>query len=163
MSCYSLIKPPRGSNVSGGDILKTLIDIKPTNEEDIQKKADLEIKLDNLLDNGEFEVLSDHLYFENENQSNIDKSALTYFVGYVARNAKKHSTAKNCTTCFNSIVSSNNQNIPNTDEERFIHLRSEGHLFIPTDNLMELIYNLETTIIHVLKNYKMNKHILDHG
>lgn len=90
MSCYSLIKPPRGSNVSGGDILKTLIDIKPTNEEDIQKKADLEIKLDNLLDNGEFEVLSDHLYFENENQSNIDKSALTYFVGYVAPNAKKN-------------------------------------------------------------------------
>lgn len=90
MSCYSLIKPPRGSNVSGGDILKTLIDIKPTNEEDIQKKADLEIILDNLLDNGEFEVLSDHLYFENENQSNIDKSALTYFVGYVAPNAKKN-------------------------------------------------------------------------
>ncbi|KAL4143961.1 hypothetical protein QTP88_006209 [Uroleucon formosanum] len=160
---YSLIKPPRGSNVSGGDILKTLIDIKPTNEEDIQKKADLEIKLDNLLDNGEFEVLSDHLYFENENQSNIDKSALTYFVGYVARNAKKHSTAKNCTTCFNSIVSSNNQNISNTDEERFINLQSEGHLFIPTENLMELIYNSETTIIHVLNNYKINKHILDHG
>lgn len=84
MSCYSLIKPPRGSNVSGGDILKTLIDIKPTNEEDIQKKANLEIKLDNLLDNGEFEVLVDHLYFENENQINIDKSALNYFVGYVA-------------------------------------------------------------------------------
>ncbi|KAF0713350.1 Uncharacterized protein FWK35_00025915, partial [Aphis craccivora] len=90
ISSYSLIKPPSGSNVSGGDILKILIDIKPTNEEDIQKKADLEIILDNLLDNGEFEVLSDHLYFENENQSNIDKSALTYFVGYVAPNAKKN-------------------------------------------------------------------------
>lgn len=52
LSCYSLIKPPRGSNVSGGDILKALLDIKTTNEEEMQKKADLEIKLDNLLDGG---------------------------------------------------------------------------------------------------------------
>lgn len=111
----------------------------------------------------EFEVLSDHLYIENENQSNIDKSALTYFVGYVARNAKKHSTAKHCTSCFNSIVSNQNQYYPDSCEEKFISLRSEGHLFIPTDILMQIVYNLETTIVNVLENNVLNKHILDLG
>jgi len=41
LSCYSLIKPPRGSNVDGGEVIKTLLDIQINNSEDIQKKADL--------------------------------------------------------------------------------------------------------------------------
>lgn len=73
LSCYSLIKLPRGSNVSGGDILKTLIDIKTTDEEDIKKKVDLEMELDNLLDDGKFEALSDQLCCTNENENNIIK------------------------------------------------------------------------------------------
>lgn len=50
LSCYSLIKPPRGSDKSGGDILKILFYITTTNNNDIQKKAKLEIKIDKLLD-----------------------------------------------------------------------------------------------------------------
>jgi len=83
-----LIKPPRGSNVDGGEVIKTLLDIQINNSEDIQKKTDLEFKLDYILDNGGFEILSDHLYCENVDKLSIDSRALTYFVGYVARNAK---------------------------------------------------------------------------
>lgn len=103
--------------------------------------------------------MSDHLYCENIAKLNIDSSALTYFVGYVARNAKKHSFPKNCTACFDSIVSKKIHSL--TDNERFINLRSEGHLFTPSDTLMKLIYNLETIIINVFGNNQLNKNILE--
>lgn len=161
LSCYSLIKPPRGSNVSGGEILKSLIDLKINNEEDINRKAILEIKLDHLLDCGDFELLSDHLYSQNKYKLSIDSSALTYFVGYIARNAKKHSIAKSCLACFETLVSNNNTNC--SENENIIHLRSKGHLLVPNDSLIQLIYNLETAIVDVLSNEKLNKNVLDIG
>lgn len=161
LSCNYLIKPPIWSNVDGGEVIKTLLDIQINNSEDIQKKADLEFKLEYILYNEGFEILSDHLYCENVDKLSINSSALTYFVGYVARNAKKHSFPKNCTACFDSIVSKKINSL--ADNERFVNLRSEGHLFTPTDSLMKLVYSLETAIINVLNKNQINKNILEYG
>lgn len=70
--------------MSGGEMLNSLININVTSQEDKQYKISLEKKLDEILDNGEFEIFNDHLYCEDQITSNIDKPALTYFVGYVA-------------------------------------------------------------------------------
>lgn len=88
---------------------------------------DLEIKIDEILDNGEFEIFNDHLYCADEVTANIDKTALTYFVGYVPRNGKKHSIAKICNDFFNSLVSRTEEptdlNIKVLD---FINMRNQG-------------------------------------
>ncbi|KAK3931076.1 DNA transposase [Frankliniella fusca] len=48
---YSLIKPPRGSNVSGADMLETLLKLKDTFGEDAsKKKVELESMIDLILD-----------------------------------------------------------------------------------------------------------------
>lgn len=78
--------------MSGGEMLNSLVNIQILSKEDRQHKLHLEKKLDEILDNGDFEIFNDHLYCEDQ-ITNIDKPALTYFVGYVARNSKKHSLA----------------------------------------------------------------------
>lgn len=166
LSCYSLIKPPRGSNVTGGEMLKTLVNIQISSNKDRQEKLDLEIKLDEILDNGNFEIFNDHLYCKDQ-VTNINKVALTYFVGYVARNAKKHSIAKSCIECFNSLVSNiNSSSIENHLEievQEFILMRSQGHLLNPSEYLMNLIYSLEIVILNILNNQDIHKNILEKG
>lgn len=58
LSCFSLIKPPKGSNITGGEKLKSLINIQISSNKDRQQKLDVEIKLDEILDNGNFEIFN---------------------------------------------------------------------------------------------------------
>lgn len=164
LSCYSLIKPPRGSNVSGGEMLRSLIDIQINSTAKYDQKMELELKLDQILDNGNFEMFNDHSYVKNEIAYNIDKTALAYFVGYVARNAKKHAIANKCTDCFNTLITtSKERNHLDTETQHFINSRSKGYLFHPSEPLMSIVFSLETSILNVLQNQNMNKHILENG
>lgn len=144
-------------------MLNTLINIKMSSKKDEQYKLSLEKKLDEILDNGEFEIFNDHLYCEDQITSNIDKSALTYFVGYIARNAKKHSLAKTCSDCFNSLISTSGHNHLEEEVQEFIDMRNQGHLLSPSEYLMNIIYSLETAIIKVINNHSISRHILEHG
>lgn len=144
-------------------MLNTLITIKISSKKDEQYKVSLEKKLDEILDNGEFEIFDDHLYCDDQIKSNIDKSALTYFVGYVARNAKKHSMAKACSDCFNSLISTSEQNTLEEEVGEFINMKNQGHLLSPSEYLMNIIYSLETAIIKVINNHSISRHILEHG
>jgi len=74
---------------------------------------------------------------------------------------KKNINFQKSTACFDSIVSKKINSL--ADNEQFVNLRSEGHLFTPTDSLMKLVYSLETAIIDALNNNQINKNILDYG
>ena len=51
VSTYSLVKPPKGSNVSGGEILKVLIDIKDIKAVD-ERQEQWDAQIDTILDKG---------------------------------------------------------------------------------------------------------------
>lgn len=162
MSFYSLVKPPRGSNVSGGEILNSLIHIKPNTE--LTEKLKFENKLDELLDSGDFSELTDHTYFEqtcvdNNMSNNIDSSALTYFVGYVVRQARKFSIAKSCEECFKTLIKCEDFE----DHDCFTLQRSRGNLFIPSDILLNLIYTYEQAIVKILEKDNFQQLILFEG
>ncbi|KAK3915288.1 Transposable element P transposase, partial [Frankliniella fusca] len=83
MSHKNLVKPPRGSNVTGEEMLSALLtmpDLK--SQENMRRQIELEKKIDEAIDTGE--VLSspfgDHTYFEN---LTIDPGAIRFFGGYV--------------------------------------------------------------------------------
>lgn len=160
MPFYSLVKPQRGSNVSGGEILNSLIHIKLNTE--LTEKLKFVNKLDELLDFGYFSELTDHTYFEcfdNNMSNNIDSSALTYFVGYVVRQVRTFSIAKSCEECFIPLIKCEDFE----DHDCFTLQRSRGNLFILSDILLNLIYTYEQAIDKILEKDNLQQLILFEG
>jgi len=104
-----------------------------------------------LLDDGHFDALLDHSYTQKNSLINdsIDMSALTYFIGYIARQAKKFSTAKHCESCYSSLINDVDINVQDLDpEDNIIKSRSKGFLLIPSNscciNGIKLLYRPPT-------------------
>jgi len=57
-------------------MLNSLVNIHISSKEDEQRKLDLEIKIDEIIDNGEFETFNDHLSCADQVTANNDKIAL---------------------------------------------------------------------------------------
>ena len=97
VSTYSLVKPPKGCNVSGGEIMKALVDIK-----DIQavseRKEKWEAQIDTILDKGlntdviidATKMMEDHDYF----QCSTSDYVLAYVAGFVARKGTRFAKIK---------------------------------------------------------------------
>lgn len=151
LSVHSLIKPPKGSNVTGGDMLTTLFGLNDLLKKDNQRrKIELEKKLDEMLDNGDFDIIEP--YFDYQVRDDIDPPALLNFVGYVVRRARRGSVAKTCEHCFKTIeaYAADPERKRHVDEGLIEHL-SHGYLFTPTDELMDMVYRCETAILNVLE------------
>ena len=100
MTFKSLVKPPRGSNIMGGDMLEYLLALPDKlSDKSKRRRVQLEKELDETLDSGETLQCSftDHSYYEN---LTIDPGALRFFGGYVARRVRKISCAKTCQECL---------------------------------------------------------------
>ena len=84
VSTYSLVKPPKGSNVSGGEILKVLIDIKDIKAVD-ERQEQWDAQIDTILDKGSntyvifdaTKIMEEHDYFQC--------STSDYVLGYISR------------------------------------------------------------------------------
>ncbi|KAK3932240.1 Retinol dehydrogenase 11, partial [Frankliniella fusca] len=144
LSVGSLIKPPRGSNITGADMLNSLLNVDDIFQEEVlEKKIKFEEKLDYALDSGEIvddidRALGDHTYHQ---EAKLDDFALKPFAGYVARKARKTSTAKDCDDCFKSLCAPEGQ--PLQEHDSVTHAKSKGHLIIVSDELYKLIRTLE--------------------
>ncbi len=158
MSFKSLVKPPRGSNVTGADMLQCLLDQShPTDDENKQRRIQLEKEFDEALDTGEIinGPFSDHTYYEN---LTIDFGALRMFGGYVARKARKTSVARNCETCYCSLTAPVEQ--PLHEDDDIIHSRSLGYLLIPSDALMNILQEIETSVLQVFQSTHLHKDLI---
>jgi len=137
----SLMKPPRRSNVSGGELVKALANLKDAlQESDFDKRVALEEKMDEILMKGEMppEFAScgrdaDHSY----GLPSINEEALEMFAGYVARQAWKSGCAKNCEECFKALVQSEEEETLPT--QTWIQRRSHGFLLTPSRPLYTLL------------------------
>lgn len=91
-------------------MLNTLLTLPddPSVLEGKRRRMELEKELDEALDTGELVncAFSDHTYYES---LTIDMSALRMFGGYVARRARRTSTAKTCQGCFKALQAASNQ------------------------------------------------------
>lgn len=145
LTAYSLIKPPRGSNVTGSEMLDTLLSLEDLEDNtDINKRKELEDKLDLILDGDimfdeeENVDFNDHAYI----QKPIDEQALTVFGGYVSRKLRKLKAVKDCKDCFNSVCKPADSNNTKEDRERLLDLRSYGGYLKPSSDLYDLIYKV---------------------
>ncbi|KAJ1531355.1 hypothetical protein ONE63_000039 [Megalurothrips usitatus] len=151
LMCFkTLVKPPRGSNVTGGDMLESLLAL-PDHRSVENKRRQIELgkELDEALDTGE-EVagpFSDHTYYES---LTVDPGAIKMFGGYVARKARRTSYAKECSTCFECLKAPWDQAL-REEEDDIIHSRSKGYLLTPSDSLMLILKKLELCVLEVFQ------------
>ncbi|KAK3916855.1 Transposable element P transposase [Frankliniella fusca] len=154
LSVASLVKPPRGSNVTGGEMLDALLQSHDVlSETEKQKRLQFEKELDSLLDEGEPIDALDQV-FETKN---IDEKALRMFCGYVARKANRATVAKTCMDCFSKLKAPDGFT---HDDNSLIERRSEGHLIIPSEELYDIIFKLEVVIVHTLESCHIHADIL---
>ncbi|KAK3914493.1 Transposable element P transposase [Frankliniella fusca] len=150
MSFKSLVKPARGSYVTGGDMLQSLLMLP--DHKSIEEKEQ-----DKALDTGE-EIhcpFSDHAYYQS---LTIDKSALKMFGGYVARKARKTSLAKECEECFQSLIALPEQPLEEDDDS--IHSRSRGYLLTPSSKLTTILEKLALSVLEVFQSSHLHKDMI---
>jgi len=94
ISTYSLVKPSKGCNISTGELMNVLLNIK--NIENIKEREEQWIsQMDTILDRGQnIEILAYAPSILNDHDSHICTTSdyiLTYIAGYVARKGNRFS------------------------------------------------------------------------
>ena len=129
------MKPPRGSNVTGGEILSTLLLFEDVAaNEDHDRMKELEQKLDDILDGSvnfpqDVSQRGDHDYLNRT----IDESALTVFAGCIARKVCKLKPASTCQVCSESVLKQQSEAV--TGREEFLQAKSRGGLLRPSEDM----------------------------
>ncbi|KAK3931213.1 DNA transposase [Frankliniella fusca] len=155
---YSLIKPPRGSNVSGADMLETLLKLKDTRGEDVsKKKVELESMIDMILD-GDLPFLEEEVSDFELLQTPIDHFALTVFAGYISRKILKMKPANECEQCASQLILESEED--RRERETLLEIRTRGGLLRPSDTLFDLTFKLETAVLRVTEKTEMHADLL---
>lgn len=157
MSTYSLVKPPKGSNVEGSEMLETLLNVDEVLHSG-ENTATLQYKLDNILENS----LS---FSNNELNDNNDidhtyhimktsPSVLAYLCGYIARKAKRFSKCQGCLDLVKGPP------LENEEKNILINVLTHGFLTYPSKKLESLIATLESAVLYVLSTNPINQDTL---
>lgn len=162
ISTYSLVKPPKGCNVSTKELMNVLLNIK--NITDVKEKEEQWIgQIDTILDRGKnIELLAYAPSILNDHDSHICTTSdyvLTYIAGYVARKGNRFCKNINnnktiCEECLKTLVLQSNDEI--TERHKLIEIKSKGYLINPSIVLFNLLSSLEKGIINATKCGEIN-------
>lgn len=157
LSFYSLVKPPKGSNVESLEIFETLLSAKDSirNENQEEWKEVLRKIVERGEDNPqEFGVRHCHDY----NVVGVNNVVQAYFSGFIARKIEKWTTCENCI----SSVTKPEGNLP---RDELINNLDRGFLKYPSDTLFNLLSALECAILQTVGQEELNfytfQHIMD--
>ncbi|XP_031781272.1 uncharacterized protein LOC116416548 isoform X2 [Nasonia vitripennis] len=151
VSTYSLIKPPKGSNVSGAEIVDVLLSIKDIKNVD-DRREQWDAQIDTILDKGvHADTLSDVVKLMEEHdyfQCSTSDYVLAYVAGFVVRKATRFAKYISsdgkplvCKDCLTSLERSKNDE--ESDIYKLIRMRTKGFLKEPSIKLFNLISLLE--------------------
>ncbi|XP_063392810.1 uncharacterized protein LOC134678258 [Cydia fagiglandana] len=150
-SCFSLIRPPKGCNVSGKDLLKNLLGAKDmvtgSNE---AKQARLE-SLDHILDNGEplIDGYEDHDY----NEAVTSDAVQSYIAGYIVRKLRK---IVKCNNCLKLIQMSPNEGKMLMRNDVIDKMDLYGGLIYASDDLFNLTKMIEKCVLRAISKALTN-------
>ncbi|KAK3926389.1 Transposable element P transposase [Frankliniella fusca] len=149
LSLYSLVKPPRGSNVSGGEIFEALVQLQDLERDKSQDNKEKVIKLiDSIVEESCIADSPESLgqFTPEMTSEKINEEALSLMAGYVSFKVKKMKPAKTCATCAESLVCPNSESPK--ERERLIEIKTHGGLLRPSDLVYGIILQVEPGIIH---------------
>lgn len=158
ISTYSLVKPPKGSNVEGSEMLETLLNVEEVLHSD-ENSAILKHKLDNIIENSlSFPSSVAHSDNDTDHTYSIMKTSpfvLAYICGYIARKANRFSQCKICLELMSGAPDENN-----SDNNILINVLTKGFLKYPSKELERLITALESAVLQVLSKNPVNQDTL---
>lgn len=158
LSVYSLVQPPRGSNITGGDILHTLINKNDAKNIQSDQQSSLYAKLDEIVEKGiNLDKVNNLLYDRdhNYNECQTVDFVKSYISGYVAR--KTH-TLTTCQACIQGLTIIKCDAPSGRDD--LISLKSRGGLLHPSEELFNLVSIVENTITNTLSANAISSNIL---
>lgn len=147
LSLYSLIKPAKGSNVSGSGMLNVLInnsDMISNKDRAILTKQEMDLRLD--------QALEEDIESGTAVQFNDNMEAFAYVCGFIARKHKK----EKCQDCIKTLIG---EGLESYNE--FIILRSRGHLTFPSAKLITLLQEVEIIISPKLQEEVRKTSLID--
>lgn len=154
ISFYSLVKPPKGSNVDSLEIFETLL----TNKDDTLHKNKEEWKtvLNDIIEKGEStgeqcNVRHSHDY----NVMGVNDFVLAYFSGFLARKSGKWTSCKECLTS----LTKDKGDLP---RDKLIDKLNRGYLKYPSNVLFNLLYSLESAILQTVGQQQVNFYTFQH-
>lgn len=147
MGTYSLVKPPRGSNITGGEILHSLLSSEElpqsTHQEEFNRRVDALIKNESHITSSEG---NDHDYFHQHSSDEL----VQYMAGFVAYRGQK---LTKCTPCKAYLIKNENEDNLNS---QFIHLKAKVALTEPAAELFMLIQIIERAVMKVTSEQPLN-------
>jgi hypothetical protein len=150
MSIYSLVKPNKGSNVTGGEICHALVTSAATNKVEAKLlKKQIKDKVAKILEREDFDPNCDINIDKEDLQTHMDEvqqAVVGHMAGFVAKTASKRWCSK-CSECKNLITMTKTTSLP---QNMLIYYRSYGYLVYPSVTLFTLILELEKLILGVL-------------
>ncbi|KAE8744170.1 hypothetical protein FOCC_FOCC009178 [Frankliniella occidentalis] len=162
LSIYSLVKPVKGSNITGGEMLGTLINLQDLKSKSAEeRKKEFDRALDSIVDKGQDldQIRAIATMFEDEHnyyEESINEYALVYVAGYVSRKSLKF--CHGCACCEAALKLADEKTA--SDDHLLIKLKSRGYLTFPSNEVVCLLKHLETQIINAKNNHELEDNIL---
>lgn len=167
VSTYSLVKPPKGCNISGGELMDVLLSIKDLTDP-IERQQQWLAQIDTILDKGTniatlVEVASEldgHDYFLCTTSDYV----LSYIAGYIARKGPRFAKFRDskqliiCEDCVKTLTLRPNDPIP--EKHRLILQKTKGSLKHPSAALVDLVSILERGTLEATKIGDVNADML---
>ncbi|XP_043267642.1 uncharacterized protein [Venturia canescens] len=169
LASYSLIKPPKNSNVSGTELLGVLMQTKDSLADSRKPRTEWLQKLDRMLEEGHAEdpptethkqdhdyelsfsmstwkdSVHDHTYDVTRTSSEVQ----AYLAGFVARTMSKRIK---CEDCLRTLKANNSE--PAESRDAMIELMDQyGGLLRPTEELFRLTEIMESTVLDVVGKF----------
>jgi len=153
---YSLVKPPKGSNITGGELLSSLFSIKDLNTQE-DKSKQFHQAIDNIIDQGSdcpdiMDIFSSYYDHDYAGITVTNDPVLAYIGRYVARKATRFTKCLDCLSSLKSEISN--------PRDVFIDTLSHGHLIKPSEKLFNLISTMEAATLFVLNEEGLCSEVL---
>lgn len=149
MSTYSLIKPPKGSNVTGAEMLSALLTVDNISKETTGKEEFIRI-LDDIIENSNFNnnefSIAETSDAKKLQETNSDQYIIAYMAGYIVRKAQKWTS---CETCLNSLESPCDADIEANQMIKMLTLKS---LKYPSQSLRNMLTEIEKIILTIVRD-----------
>ena len=166
LSAYALTKPPRGGNVTGSELLSTLMSTSESMAFQKLKQSDWNDKLDAIISKGKLQEI-------NENEKKVSQTLFildnktdehsydvvtssnesqAHIAGYIA---KKILSFTQCINCISSCKS----NKP-SENDTFTKLINEGSLTYPSHSLYQLTMKMESVFLSIASSKSLKYNLL---
>ncbi|XP_044589058.1 uncharacterized protein LOC123268196 [Cotesia glomerata] len=159
LSSFSLIRPPKGCNVTGTELLKSLMEAKDSLKVSNECRELWLQKLDDLLDGDlplEQSITSeeDHDY----NEAVTSQEVQSYIAGYIVRKFKK---IVKCNRCIETLQMDRDKGKELNRNDVVNKMDLYGGLLYASNEVFILTKQLEECVLRVISKSKINIDIID--